>query len=206
MIIMKKKVVALVIIGCLGLNACGSQTITNPNRDLTHSDSFTALNKDDFASENTGGTENNGEYTTAEPVKTIDDMYVYTPGINEPPTPSQEEETYDVEEPVEDDRVTTINSTIPVDSEAVSSIVIEDCSWFSTDDIAIASYYESYQYVVYCIDQYYGGNVPCNFTCNMWDDSESISDGILVIKVHGDGVELQITIDNSTSNTTVEEL
>ena len=205
MIIMKKKVIALVIVSCLGLTACGNQTITNPNRDLTHSDSFEALNKDDFTSENTGDTENSEEYTPAEPVQTIDDMYVYTPGVNEPPTPTQETESYVVEDPA-DIESSSIESNITIDQDELEAISVEGCSWFSTDDVAMFSYYEFYQHIVYAIDKYYNGNVPCNFTCNMWDDSESIDDRSYKAVVHGDGVELQITVDNLTDDIHVEEL
>lgn len=89
----------------------------------------------------------------------------------------------------------TLDCNIEVD-DSFMGVDVEACEWFRTPS-NLAAYYNVYQMLVYGIDKYYEGDVPCKFSCSVPEDIiEQKTNMIFLVSVAGeDGRELQVLLD-----------
>lgn len=127
-------------------------------------------------------------------------------------TPSTEEE----EEVTEDPRmysiyhesdsapyIGTYPSNVPIDNDILYTTDLYP-DWYTMDEEYPP--YNTHQLIIYGINYFYDGNVPCHFHCNVEEDAhDDKSNMIFEVTVHGDDRDLNIKIDGITPTLYIEE-
>lgn len=97
----------------------------------------------------------------------------------------------------------TYPSNIPIDNDILYTTDLYP-DWYTMDEEYPP--YEAHQLIMYGINYFYKGNVPCHFHCNVNEDAhDAKSNMIFEVTVHGDDRDLNIKLDCITPTIYIEE-
>lgn len=97
----------------------------------------------------------------------------------------------------------TYPSNVPIDNDILYTTDLYP-DWYTMDEEYPP--YNTHQLIIYGINYFYGGNVPCHFHCNVEEDAhDDKSNMIFEVTVHGDDRDLNIKIDGITPTLYIEE-
>lgn len=97
----------------------------------------------------------------------------------------------------------TYPSNVPIDNDILYTTDLYP-EWYTMDDVDEA--FNVHQLIIYGINYFYGGSIPCHFHSNIDTDvHDQKSNMIFEITVHGDDRDLNIKLDCITPTIYIEE-
>ena len=97
----------------------------------------------------------------------------------------------------------TYPSNVPIDNDILYTTDLYP-DWYTMDDVDKA--FNVHQLIIYGINYFYGGSIPCHFHSNIDTDvHDQKSNMIFEITVHGDDRDLNIKLDCITPTIYIEE-
>ena len=97
----------------------------------------------------------------------------------------------------------TYPSNVPIDNDILYTTDLYP-DWYTMDDVDEA--FNVHQLIIYGINYFYGGSVPCHFHSNIDTDvHDQKSNMIFEITVHGDDRDLNVKLDCITPTIYIEE-
>lgn len=97
----------------------------------------------------------------------------------------------------------TYPSNVPIDNDVLYTTDLYP-DWYTMDDVDEA--FNVHQLIIYGINYFYGGSIPCHFHSNIDTDvHDQKSNMIFEITVHGDDRDLNMKLDCITPTIYIEE-
>lgn len=97
----------------------------------------------------------------------------------------------------------TYPSNVPIDNDILYTTDLYP-DWYTMDDVDEA--FNVHQLIIYGINYFYGGSIPCHFHSNIDTDvHDQKSNMIFEITVHGDDRDLNLKLDCITPTIYIEE-
>lgn len=97
----------------------------------------------------------------------------------------------------------TYPSNVPIDNDTLEFTDLYPY-WYTMDDVDEA--FNVHQLIIYGINYFYGGSVPCHFHSNIDTDvHDQKSNMIFEVTVHGDDRDLNVKLDCITPTIYIEE-
>ena len=188
---MRKKLVLLLMLACVSMVSCGKSEVKDSSRVVGSSKVYEVT--EEFLE--------GADSTEAVTGNTIEDFFEEIDSSEK-----EESNVSDVTIKGAEERANLRNTYADFDfSKDGTDIAFEDYPWFVLPSDASPFDYYTYQMIICSINEYYGGDVPDVYTCNIATDIVSLETNMVFkVKVTGEKSTLYVGINGYEYTTSVE--